>query len=53
MFYRIRETLAYSKIGKMVAIIVREKKYPEERVHWVQQRFADWNFAPLKGTGWK
>ena len=42
--YQIREKLAYSKVGKFVATIVRDRRYPNSRVHWVQQAFADWNF---------
>lgn len=42
--YQLREKVAYSKLGKFVATIVRNKFYPEARVHWVQQAFADGRF---------
>jgi len=48
MTYQIREKIAYSKIGKMVATIVRDHFFPGSRAHWVQQAIADWNFAGLK-----
>lgn len=48
MTYQLREKLAYSKIGKIIATIVRDHFYPESRVHWLQQAVADWHFANLK-----
>lgn len=42
--HQLREKIAYSKLGKFVATIVRNKFYPEARVHWVQQAFADGRF---------
>lgn len=42
--YPVCEKLAYSKIGKMIATKIRNKFYPLERVHWVQQRMAEWRF---------
>lgn len=48
MFYRIREKLAYSKAGKVLATVVRDRWFPESRVHWVQQAMADANFRGLK-----
>lgn len=44
MFYRIREKLAYSAPGKFVFTKIRDRFYPNSRVHWVQQAFADLNF---------
>ena len=43
-FYRIREKLAYSKIGKFAAVVIRNRFYPFARSHWLQQSFADWSF---------
>ena len=41
MSYQIREKLAYSKLGKLVATIARNLIWKRARVHWVQQAFAD------------
>ena len=43
----IREKMAYSKIGKMVATLIRNRRYPNARVHWIQQALADLNFSGL------
>jgi len=48
MAYTIREKLAYSKAGKIVATIIRNRMYPDSRVHWVQQALADMHFAGLR-----
>ena len=45
MFYRIREKIAYSAVGKVVATVVRNALYPNARVHWIQQSLADLNFS--------
>ena len=47
MFYPLREKLAYSKAGKALATIIRDCKYPNARVHWVQQALADMSFRQL------
>lgn len=47
MTYRIREVLAYSALGKILATWVRDRWYPKCRVHWVQQAFADGSTAKL------
>lgn len=39
--YSIREKMAYSAIGKMIATLARDVFFPKCRVHWVQQAFAD------------
>lgn len=46
--YGIREKLAYSKLGKFLAIKIQSKMYKKARYHWIQQAFADWNFSQLK-----
>ena len=43
----ISEKLAYSKPGKFVATVIRNKYFPTARVHWVQQALADRNFSKL------
>ena len=43
----IFEKLAYSKAGKFVATILRNKYFPDSRVHWVQQALADRTFRSL------
>jgi hypothetical protein len=45
MSYRIRETIAYSRVGKLVATLVRNLCFPNARVHWVQQAFADFSMV--------
>jgi hypothetical protein len=47
MIYTITEKLAYSKAGKLVATIVRNRYFPTCRVHWVQQGMAEMNFSKL------
>lgn len=47
-FYSIREKLAYSKAGYMVAKYLQAKVYKQSRVHWVQQAMADGAFSKLK-----
>lgn len=47
MLYRIREKLAYSAAGKMVATAIRNRFYPQARIHWVQQSIADASFSKL------
>jgi hypothetical protein len=47
--YRIREKLAYSKVGASIAGVIRNRWFPDCRVHWVQQAFADWS-TQLLGT---
>jgi hypothetical protein len=42
--YQFREKFAYSFIGKAIAKALRAFVYKNERVHWVQQRIADFNF---------
>ena len=46
-FYSIREKLAYSKAGKLVATLIRNTIYKESRIHWVQQAMADCSFKSL------
>ena len=48
MFYSIREKMAYSKVGKMVAKYLQAKVYKQSRVHWIQQAMADGTFSNLK-----
>jgi len=48
MAYSIREKLAYSAAGRIIATIVRNAVFPQSRVHWVQQAFADMRFGGLK-----
>ncbi|CAB5187283.1 hypothetical protein UFOVP161_28 [uncultured Caudovirales phage] len=43
----IFEKLVYSKPGKFIATILRNKYFPDARVHWVQQALADRNFGKL------
>lgn len=43
--YSIREKLAYSVIGKLVARLIRNKFYPNARIHWIQQALAEMNFS--------
>jgi hypothetical protein len=45
MFYRIREKAAYSIVGKHIATVVRDRFFPNSRVHWVQQAMAEWDFS--------
>ena len=45
--YALREKLAYSKVGKTVATLIRNTMYKDCRVHWVQQALADLNFKKL------
>lgn len=47
MFYTLREKMAYSKVGKMVATVIRDRCYKGSRVHWVQQALADMDFSKL------
>ena len=47
MFYQITEKLAYSKAGKAIATVLRDRFYPNCRVHWVQQSIAELNFKKL------
>jgi hypothetical protein len=47
MLYSIREKMAYSAAGKIIAKIIRDKKYPHARIHWVQQSLADFDFTKL------
>lgn len=47
MLYTIREKLAYSKAGKAAATIIRNKWFPQARVHWVQQALADADFSRI------
>lgn len=46
-FYTITEKLAYSKVGKVVATMIRNAYYKEARVHWVQQAMAELSFKKL------
>jgi hypothetical protein len=45
--YTLREKLAYSKLGKLIATALRNKVYKGSRVHWVQQAMAELNFSGL------
>jgi hypothetical protein len=45
--YTIREKIAYSKIGKLVATVIRNNVYKQSRIHWVQQAIADADFSRL------
>jgi len=42
--YPLREKIAYSFVGKQVCRVIRAIAYPNERLHWVQQRIADLRF---------
>lgn len=46
--YTLREKLAYSIPGKLLATIIRNALYPNARVHWIQQCFADLSFKAVK-----
>ena len=48
MSYRIREKLAYSFFGKLIATVARNLVWKQARVHWIQQAFADWSW-----TAWR
>ena len=48
MSYRIREKLAYSVPGKIIATMLRNAIFKNSRVHWVQQAFADGNRKAFK-----
>lgn len=48
MFYRIREKIAYSTLGKTVATMLRNLIWKKARVHWVQQSMADASFHALR-----
>lgn len=45
--YRLREKLAYSRIGKFSATFIRDRFFPNARVHWVQAAFAEMNLRVL------
>ena len=47
MFYRIREKIAYSRAGKLAATIIRNRYFPNARVHWVQQALAECSLRVL------
>lgn len=47
MAYRIREKLAYSLIGRLIATVVRNVWFPNCRRHWVQQAFAEWSLRGI------
>lgn len=47
MGYQIREKVAYSKLGKLVATMARDLYFPSAKVHWIQQAFADWSVVGL------
>jgi hypothetical protein len=42
--YLLREKLAYSFMGKQVCKVIKNVFYSNERLHWVQQRVADFRF---------
>jgi hypothetical protein len=42
--YLIREKIAYSFIGKLIAKALQASIYKNERLHWVQQRLAELKF---------
>lgn len=48
MGYLIREKAAYSMLGKLIATIVRNYYFPNARVHWVQQAFAEFSLRALE-----
>jgi hypothetical protein len=48
MLYIIREKIAYSRVGKIVATVIRDVLFPNSRIHWVQQALADLRFTGLK-----
>ena len=48
MSYRIREKLAYSLLGKLIATIARNLFWKQARVHWIQQAFADRDYTKFK-----
>ena len=39
--YTLREKIAYSFIGKQIAIVLQKHLYKKSRVHWIQQSFAE------------
>ena len=45
--YSITEKIAYSKAGKMVATLLRNRFYPNCRIHWIQDAIATFNFSRL------
>ena len=45
--YTITEKLAYSRVGKAIATMLRNTIYKDSRVHWVQQAMAEINFKRL------
>lgn len=47
-FYSIREKVAYSKAGYMVAKVLQSRVYKNSRIHWIQQAMADGSFSKLK-----
>lgn len=47
MAYRIREKLAYSLIGRLIATVVRDRCFPTCRTHWLQQAFAEWSLRVI------
>lgn len=46
--YTLREKLAYSKAGKLLATVLRNCIYKNARIHWVQQALADIDFGSLR-----
>jgi hypothetical protein len=47
ILYRTREKLAYSRPGKFLATLLRDRYFPRSRVHWVQQALSDGCFWKL------
>jgi hypothetical protein len=45
--YTITEKLAYSKLGKALATVLRNTIYKDSRIHWVQQALAEMSFKKL------
>ena len=50
MLYRIMEKAAYSRVGKAAATAIRNKFFPNCRVHWVQQAIADRDFRAVRAS---
>ena len=46
--YRIREKLAYSRLGKLLATWIRNRYFPAARVHWVQQALTECSLRILE-----
>lgn len=50
MKYETREKLAYSRIGKVIATVIRAVAFRDSRIHWIQQAMADADFSKVRRT---